>query len=242
VFSLKDFATVVSRFDTAGDLIMFLELRGDVAAREAMFVQDEIGNVERMIPQVEAVLRAHTSPSSEETLQKTVQAFERVATGKLLASVDWRYGLSIDDMIARVHDVDPELPWSDGNRHGSMEVARFLGWLTRERRMRLGKKIIDKCEIARDGKPHYFSHVQRKRGTACVYLVTSQSRPDRIKVLQFLVDYAHLKYGVPQCVGVATEPLGNGRSYDFLVTRNPSPALLEKLKTFDDPFSSESPL
>ncbi len=31
VFSLKDFATVASRFDTAGDLITFLELRGDMA-------------------------------------------------------------------------------------------------------------------------------------------------------------------------------------------------------------------
>jgi hypothetical protein len=52
-----------------------------------------------------------------------------------------------------------------------------------------------------------------------------------------------MKYGVPQCVGVATEPIGNGRSYDFVVTRRPPPpALLEQLKMFDDPFSSEVPL
>ena len=243
VFSLRDFAVVASRFDTAGDLIPFLELRGDIAGKEALLVQDEIGNIERMIPHVEGVLRAHTSPTSEETLQKTVRAIEEAARGKLLESPEWRYGLVIDDMIAQVHDVDPALPWNKGDGHSSMEVARFLGWLTRGRRIRLGKRIIAACEAARGGKPDWFPHVQPSRGTACVYLVTPQSRPQRVETLRFLVAYAHMKYCVRQCLGVATEPIGNGRSYDFLVTRTPPPpALLEQLKTFDDPFSSEAPL
>lgn len=243
VFSLKDFATVASRFDTAGDLITFLEMRGDIAVKELFSVQDELGNIERMIPHVETVLRTHMSPTSEETLQKTVQAFERVAEGKLLESPEWRYGLSIDDMIARVHDVDPGLAWNRGDGRGSIEVARFLGWLTRERRIKLGKRIIAACESARDGQVHYFPHVQKSRGTACVYLVTSQSRQARVETLQFLVSYAHMKYGVSQCLGVATEPIGNGRSYDFVVMRRPpAPALLEQLKTIDDPFSAEVPL
>ncbi|MGH8359835.1 MAG: hypothetical protein ACRESF_20300, partial [Pseudomonas sp.] len=243
VFSLRDFATAASRFDTAGDLITFLELRGDIALKEALFVQDEVGNIARMISHVEEAFRAHMPPTSPEMLQKMAKAFEEVATGKLMESPDWRYGLSIDDMIARVHDVDPGLPWNKGNGRRGMEVARFLGWLTRDRRIKLGKKIISACEAARDGKIHYFPHVQPSRGTACVYLVTSQSRPERVKTLEFLVSYAHMKYGVGRCLGVATEPIGNGRSYDFLVTRtSPPPALLEQLKTFDDPFSSEEPL
>ena len=158
VFSLGDFATVCSRFDTAGDLITFLELRGDVAAKELLYVQDEIGNIERMIPHTEEVLRARMSPTSPEVMQKTVRAFGEIASGKLLLSPDWRYGLGIDDMIARVHDFDPELAWNKGKDKGqvSMEVARFLGWLTRERRIKLGKKIISACEAAKDGKLHYF--------------------------------------------------------------------------------------
>jgi hypothetical protein len=49
-----------------------------------------------------------------------------------------------------------------------------------------------------------------------------------------------MKYGVRRCLGVATEPIGAGRSYDFIVTRQlPPPAFFEQLKTFDDPFSSE---
>jgi hypothetical protein len=206
VFSLKDFATVASRFDTAGDFVTFLEIRGDVAAKEPFFVQHEVANIQKIIPHVGTVLRAHMSPTSDETLRKTVEAFETVATGKLLESPEWRYGLAIDDMIARVHEVDPGLPWNKGNEGGNIRVAQFLGWLTRERRIKLGKRIIATCEAAHDGNVHYFPHVQKSRGTACVYLVTSQSRPDRVSTLEFLVDYAHMKYGVTQCLGVATEP------------------------------------
>lgn len=243
VFSLTDFAIVASKFDTAGDLITFLELRGEIAAKVTFSVQDEIGNIERMIPHVEEGLRSHMSSTSPEALEKTVRAFEEVATGRLLESSDWKYGLTIDDMIARAHDVDTALPWNVGNGLGAMEVARFLGWLTRDRRIKLGKRIISACEAGRDGKLHYFPHVQPSRGTACVYLVTSQNRPDRVKTLQFLVACAHMKYGVRQCLGVATEPIGNGRSYDFVVRRaSPPQALLEQLKNLDDPFTSEAPL
>lgn len=250
VFSLDDFATVASRFDTAADLIIFLELRGDIASKEPLLVQDEGGNIERMMPHVADTLRNHMSATTEEVLQKTVRSFEDTARGRLLTSPDWKYGLSIDDMIARVHDIDPELPWNKNNDRGllgSMEVARFLGWLSRDRRIRLGKKIIAQCEAARDGEIRYFPHVQPSRGTACVYLATSQSRPERVKMLQFLVSYAYLrygtKYGVRQCLGVATEPIGNGRSYDFYAPQEPPPqAMIDQLKTFDDPFSSDVPL
>jgi hypothetical protein len=243
VFSLTDFATVASRCDTAGDLITFLEMRGDVATKELFSVQDEVRNIERMMPHVEDVLRTRMSPTSPEVMQKTVRAFQDVATGKLLVSPEWRYGLTIDDMIARVHDFDPGLPWNKNNERGGLGVAKFLGWLTRDRRIRLGKRIISACEAGRDGKIHYFPHVQRSRGTASVYLITSQTREERVKTLDFLVSYAHMKYGVRQSFGVATEPIGNGRSYDFIVTRtSPPQALLDHLKTFDDPFSSEIPL
>jgi hypothetical protein len=243
VFSLRDFATVASRFDTAGDLITFLELRGDIAPKIELLVQDEEGNIARMIPYASEAYGAHMQTTSPEMLQKMATAFEEVATGKLIESSDWNYGLSIDDMIARAHDIDTGLAWTKDSGHAGLEVARFLGWLTRNRRIKLGKRLVLMCEAARDGNVHYFPHVQPSRGTACVYLATQQSRADRVKTLQFLVSYAHMKYGVRQCVGVATEPIGNGRSYDFVITRTaPPPALLEQLKNFDDPFSADVPL
>ena len=246
VFSLEDFATVASRFDTAADLITFLELRGDIASKVPLFVQDEAGNIERMIPHIADTLRTHMSPTTDEILQKTVQSFKGAARGNLLLSPDWKYGLSVDDMIARAHDIDPELPWNKANTRdavAAMEVAKFFGWLTRDRRIRIGKKIISACEAARDGKPHYFRHVQPSRGVACVYLATSESRPQRLETLRYLVSYTYTKSGVRQCIGVATEPIGNGRSYDFFAPQTPPPqALIDQLKTANDPFSADAPL
>jgi hypothetical protein len=86
-------------------------------------------------------------------------------------------------------------------------------------------------EAARHGNVRYSLHVQKSRGTPCVYLATSQSRQDRVATLQFLVSYAQMKHGAPQCLGVATEPIGNDRSYDFVIHRKPlTTALLEQLK------------
>jgi hypothetical protein len=245
VFSLKDFALLASRFDTAGDLITFLELRTDIAPKIQLFVQDEIGNMARMFPHVKGIYETHLPGTAPEILEKMAISFEDVATGKLMDSDNWKYGLCIDDMIARVHDVNPGLAWNKNKaaNQGSMEVARFLGWLTRDRRIRLGKRIMAACEAAKDGQIHYFPHVQPSRGTACVYFVSSLERSKRVDALKFFVDYARMKYGAKQCLGVATEPIGNGRSYDFVMRHGAMPKeLIEHLKTLDDPFSSDVPL
>lgn len=73
-----------------------------------------------------------------------------------------------------------------------MEDARFLGWLTRDRQIELGKRITSACGTVRDESIHCVPHVQRSIGTACADLVTAQSRPDRLNTLQFLLDYDHV--------------------------------------------------
>ena len=65
-----------------------------------------------------------------------------------------------------------------------------------------------RCLDARDGNPHYFVHVQKERGTGCVYLATAEARPKRLETLKFLVAYAQMKHGLPRCLGVVTEPIG----------------------------------
>jgi hypothetical protein len=55
VFSLRDFKMIAERFDTAGDLITFLELRGDVMPHEQYVVHDEQTNIERIIPHIRDV-------------------------------------------------------------------------------------------------------------------------------------------------------------------------------------------
>jgi hypothetical protein len=50
--------------------------------------QDEVMNIERMLPHVEEMLRAKMSPTSAEVMRKTVDAFCELAAGKLLESSD----------------------------------------------------------------------------------------------------------------------------------------------------------
>jgi hypothetical protein len=241
VFSLRDFNMITERFDTAGDFITFLELRTDVMPREQFTVHDEEGNIKRIIPHLRHVLTRHMSPSSSEELEKTVAAVTATASGGMLSSPERRFGLAIDDIIARAHDVQE--PADPARRRKNLVVAEFLGWLTRARRISLGKRLVQQSLDARDGNPHYFVHVQRERGTACVYLSTAEARPKRLETLKFLIAYAQMKHGVDRCLGVATEPVGDGRPYDFALREGPLPEeLAAHLKGFDDPFGATEPL
>jgi hypothetical protein len=94
---------------------------------------------------------------------------------------------------------------------------------------------------AKDGQAHQFCHFQKSRGTASVYLVSGLSRQERVKYLEFLVTYAHFKYGAKQAFGVATDAGVSGRSYDFILVRKQlTPEAIEVLKTFDDPFGDSN--
>lgn len=241
VFSLQDFKLVAARFDTAGDFITFLELRGDVMPGEQYTVHDEAGNIKRIIPHVRDVLERHMSPSTPKELEKSVAALVATASGEWLASPDRHFGLAIDDIIARAHDIQE--PVDPTRRRKNLVVAEFLGWLTRARRISLGKRLVQRCLDARDGDPHYFVHVQKERGTGCVYLATAETRPKRLETLKFLVAYAQMKHGLPRCLGVATEPIGDGRSYDFALREGPLPEeFLAHLKSVDDPFGATEPM
>jgi hypothetical protein len=209
--------------------------------REHFIVHDEDGNIKRIIPHVSDVLSEHMSPSSPGELAKTVAAVAATALGDTLSSPDRRFGLAIDDIIARAHDIQP--PIDPSRRRKNLVVAEFLGWLTRARRITLGKRLVEQCRDAQDGELHYFVHVQAARGTACVYLSTAQERPTRLDTLKFLVAYAQLKHGVPRCLGVATEPIGDRRSYDFTLVEGPMPEeLAAYFRSIDDPFGATKPL
>ena len=86
--------------------------RWNSPARPGKFlVNDEEQNMLRMVDFSPAIYGARMQPISEKTLLHTVAALKKKASGKLLHSAEWRYGLAIDDMIARAHDVDPNLAW-----------------------------------------------------------------------------------------------------------------------------------
>jgi hypothetical protein len=165
VFSLEDVDILTRRFDTAGDFVHFIELRTDIHKNTdtQFLINDEEKNLGRMISHIGPLYAQHMRPITEEMLEKSVEAFRKSATGELLSSPEWKYGLAIDDMIARAHDQDSNLPWNARQTSAPSEIGRFLGWLTRDRRIKLGKRLIEKCELAaKDGELHYFSHCQKE--------------------------------------------------------------------------------
>lgn len=238
VLSLKDIALLALRFDTAADFISLMELRVDLGNRETLLVNDEAKNLLRIYEHVPLIYAHRMQPITDEVLVRTVEAFRQTASGQLLASPDWKYGLAIDDMIARAHDIDDQLPWNKGPVGVSADITRYLGWLNRIRRIRLGKRVVNMCvQSEATGQPKYFSHYQRSRGTVSVFLVSGMMRKERLQFLEFLVTYAHFKYGAQQSFGVATDAGMHGRSYDFMLTRKQLTAeQISLLKTLDDPF------
>src|SRR5438309_1046002 len=92
-----------------------------------------------IIPHMRDVLERHMSPSTPEELEKTVAALVATASGEWLASPDRQFGLAIDDIIARAHDIQE--PVEPTRRRKNLAVAEFLGWLTRARRIFLGKRL-----------------------------------------------------------------------------------------------------
>jgi hypothetical protein len=124
VLSLKDISLLTHRFDTAADFVNFVELRSDIGDREIFLVNDEEQNLQRMLPHVPAIYAYRMQPITEEVLHRTVEVFRKTATGELRVSPEWKYGLVVDDMIARAHDLDPNLPWNGGP---VSVAARFPG-------------------------------------------------------------------------------------------------------------------
>ena len=241
VFSLKDFTLVADRFDTAGDIVTFLETRTDTSRTHRLLVQDEAENLRLMSNNFRTVWTQHLPNGQPELLDRAAQMFEQKSLGKLQLDKDWEYGLLIDDLIARVHDFDPSLSWNKKTTHeAGLRLASFLGWFTRDRRIKLGKLAYEHAELARDGKAYHFHHFHPSRGTCFVYLASSASRADRVKYLQLLVSYAQLLYNCQESLGVATEAIGGGgRSYDFVAVRGPQSAdKASLLRTMPNPFSS----
>lgn len=230
VISLKDFSLLVSRLDTAGDFICGLELRQDISPKVQYFVHSEEENIRKMIPHIDEVIGKAFSRDSEDIRSRTCEAFKINLSGQLANLNDKRYGLLVDDIIAHAHDVDPSLPYLnlDTVRQTSLEIATALGFLTRERRIVLGKRMFNCVTKATDKKDHYFCHCQPSLKQVFVFLATSKSRVDRTRFLSHLLNVAQFQFNADRGVGIATEPPGSGRSYDMALHRALPPEELKE--------------
>ncbi|MGH7741169.1 MAG: hypothetical protein ACRENS_04030 [Candidatus Eiseniibacteriota bacterium] len=244
VFSLKDFAMIAERLDTAADLVIYLEMRHSFRNAIKVLVHDEARTLGLVSDHIEDWFRA-VKPSSgadPDKLALTVNVMQRTLAGEFLQSPHREHGQAFDDIIARMHDIDPTLP---GNRttdpRDVLPIVEELGWLSRARRVALGRGMLRMVRDTVAGGQYVTCHFQRPRGIVFVYLCTGAPRSERGEMLRALVMRAQAKYDCRAALGVATEPLGAGRSYDAFMHGGPLPGgLVTVLRGTDDPFGDDS--
>jgi hypothetical protein len=241
IFSLFDFLVLSRRFDTAGDFLTYLDFREDLKTTLSRQVHDEKSTLTEIMGMAGEVLRRYRPAIPKGVLERSVGVFRRQASGELIGSHDYRFSLAIDDIVARLHDRDPSLSWNTPQQYCEpMKVAEQLSWLTRTRRIELGKTLLQMSKKGQDGKDHYFAHFQRPVRRGYVFLVTSMRRADRVRFLEFLAAAGLMKYGTQTMIGVATEPVGAGRSYDVvMLTGEVTQEFREKIREFGEPFTRE---
>ncbi len=223
IFSLDDFLLLIERFDTAGDFVPYLEFRHDMRRTLDRRVHAETHTLKQIADQIGNFMKLVKPEITDEVLERTVRHFRLTALGQW--GDEWRYGLAIDDVIAHLHDEDASLPWNSKVTPAQLsQIIAPLAWLTRDRRVALGKLLLEKCEAAaHDGQVHYIPYFQRGVGVGFVFVVSSQSREQRAKLLPYLVEAMQVQFNAEVVVGIATGPLGNGRSYDVCYRADPVP-------------------
>lgn len=215
IMSLSDLVHICRIMSTAADFIVYLELRHALSERKRIFINNEVRTMELVAMELPNLMRF--GPTADPgKCGKSLQGYRRMLSGSILESADLKYGVLIDDMIAHCHDVDPAF----SVRRDSLETLRIsqcLGYLTRERRILMGKHMLDRALSARDNGPRLFVHFQRAVGQLYLFLYTGMERKERQQLLYVLARAATRKYPCSKVLAVATEPIGSGRSYDFCV-------------------------
>jgi hypothetical protein len=203
-------------------------------------VHEENMTRDRVLGHVADYFQYHVPGMPAEMMERTVDAARRTGRGEFVGNP---HGRLYDDIISHLHDIDSALGRNAGITPANvLPIVVELGWLTRARRVALGRKLASIYSGARDGNAHFFSHFQRPRGIVFVYLATGLPRDERNEYLQGLVLRAQAKYDCEAALGVATEPVGGGgRSYDAAYRRGRlDPALVEALRSTEDPFGDDS--
>jgi len=239
VLSLADFSMLVERFDTAADLVTYFDYRRDAFDVAHIPVHDEAAVLREIAARSADILRQARPGLTDEAVTRSAAALSRKASGELSRSTEWRYSLAVDDIIAHLHERDPALPWNMGtDAQVVMRTAAELGWLTRDRRITIGKRMLQMCENARDGNAHDFPVFLRASRTGFHFVVMDAPRSERVQYLDALTLITQARFNAAKVVGVATEPFGLGRSYDVLLRTGELDAAAREFILRTNPLSS----
>ena len=158
VVSLRDFIELATRMDTAGDLLWYLGLRQDLVLSGVVArVHDEFSFVSQVLVELPDWLVRVRPDIDGEILRKTMGHAHSLLSGELRDSPDRQYGLLVDDVIARMHERDPEQEWNEAGTKADVAAAIvLLSDLTRSRRIEMGKLMHRAARDAEDGSVQYF--------------------------------------------------------------------------------------
>ena len=218
IFSLNDFEITCRRMTTAGDLICYIELRWDAIEKIKILINDEENNMLKMVPLLPQLLSTDSLRKLElSKRENTIKIFSKKLKGEIISDPDFKYSLLVDDIISRAHDIDISVFGdSEDVKIFAHKIATCLGYLTRERRILIGKKILKFADKAKDGSIYKFVHLQKPIKQVYIYIFANINREDRGKYLEALCAAAQIKYGYDKVLGILTQPIGSGRSYDFV--------------------------
>ena len=219
IMTLADLLYVIDRMDTAADFITYFELRHQalqVGLRPLM--NDEAHTMRQIADLLPRLMESSLAQVSVEVRERTLRLIKGPFCSRMKDRADYKFSLLIDDIIARAHDIDPETV-DDFNsaKHLSHILGQTYGYLDRERRIAIGKKMLDAAVDAQTHEPRIVAHIQRPIGQTYLYIYTKTDRKTRREYLHAMSALAQVKYGYQRVIAVATEPVGlGGRSYDFI--------------------------
>jgi len=217
--STSDLKILIERVNTAADFINYCEAHSKLATQEPVPINQEFETLLRISADVPYLL---SEGKSIETLDKGYKKgfawISRLFNGEVNRDPNYRFGLLVDDIISHLQDLDPQYsgPMNESSLN-SLRIAEQLGWLDRKRRIELGKLLHKFATAAYDGNFRILPYMRPTLGILFIFLFSKENRNERRELLEMFVGLAQVKYKITRVLGIATEPIGNGRSYDLIL-------------------------
>ncbi len=227
VLSFADFVNVTALLDTPGDLINYIEHRGDVLVPQlAPQVHEEERVLGYYLDHLEDVTLARAAaqkvPLTRDQIEPYARELRLIADGR---HPDFDAGRFIDSAIDYLHDVDPDcaVPFGDANIQSGVEhyatVATEIAKLVRVRRIRIGRIYLNLISHAARAGADMHKIIRSTRRNQCILLMASirpaNERVERAEDLLMYTTLAKDYYGYSTAIGIATEgAVGRGRSFD----------------------------
>jgi len=219
IMTLDDLLFTVDRMDTAADFITYFELRHEAVKMGLRpLMNDEALSMGRIAEMLPILLGPSLARVPDDVRERTLRVRREHLLSPIKEREDYKFGLLVDDIVAHAHDVDPNLVKDlESAKRLAHQVGEIYGYLDRERRISIGKKLLEAAIAARSVEARVVAHIQRSIRQVFLYLFTRADRKGRRDYLHAISAMAQLKYGSDKVVSVATEPVGTGgRSYDFI--------------------------